>query len=1072
MRAHAAPIAIVALLAAMYLYPISVLPGRFLVSAEDTAVTLWGLCWGARQLVLDPAHLYDGNLFAPHPKSFAYNDASLGDAPFSVPIYWITGSPVVTYNVSLLLVFFLTCAATYALAFDMTRHRGGALFAAVAFGFCSPRSWYMDAMNASSVQWMPLALYCLRRCLAPGARPYRAAIAFAVLAALTAMCSWYSAFMLAVAAPFFVLPEARALRGRTGPLAIGALLAAVLTVPHARPYLWLHEHEPGFVRERKEVAAGSARLSDYLGWDYASTLYRASRRFELDAPFQNGPEPAFPHKLFARPLPFFPGVFVALFALVGLARGTSSRGLRVSLLLLGFAAIVLSLGPSQRWFGRDVTLPYAFLYDHVPGWKGIRWVARFSLLFTLAIALLAASGVAAMVRTAALAGRHRLGQALALGATLATFCEKLTLPLHLTAVPSTPPPVYDFVRALPDDAIFLEIPFSQEGLYTYWAAFHWKRTAGGQSGWAPEEARKLRSAASIFPSRELWERLRASRVRYLIVHYHFLNPPRPGLEAEASASAYFDEVKRYGEDVVYEVRATPREERSFAVVAVNDVYRIEGVEGGRIGGLGRLRTLRAEVERQHPGSLLVHAGDFLFPSLLSRSYKGEQMIDILNLLDGDPERFDEAMIVTFGNHEFEKGKLADAAMLDARIEASQFTWLGSNVAFASGPGGEPLVAAPNLKDHTVIASGGVKVGLFSLTTHVTMPEYVTGFADPISRAREETSTLRGEGAEVVVAVTHQEVAEDVALLKALGSDGPDLILGGHDHEAHAEEVGGRWVLKADADARTATVAIVTPHRGAPPGLDRTLVALGPDRAEDPAVAARVTSWIERHDAEYCKAIGRPPGCLSDRIGYTRTRLGGEEMRIRRFETSLGDWVADRMLDAFKDRGAQIAFVNSGGLRLNQDIPEGSPVTLRHIEELIAFPAPLRLIRIDGRTLQAVLTHSVEDWSGNGWWLQVGGLAFRHHPATSSVSDLTLLGPAARPIAPDEEILAVTVDFLMDPAHGQDGYAMLKPSMVVATGPDLKDVLRAALARAGDAGIAPVVEGRICNDSEAAPCLVR
>ncbi len=240
------------------------------------------------------------------------------------------------------------------------------------------------------------------------------------------------------------------------------------------------------------------------------------------------------------------------------------------------------------------------------------------------------------------------------------------------------------------------------------------------------------------------------------------------------------------------------------------------------------------------------------------------------------------------------------------------------------------------------------------------------------------------------------------------------------------------------------------------------------------MAARVEDWRQRQDREACAALGEVPGCLSVPLGHTRTRLVGEELEIRRFETNLGDWVADQALAAYADRGAQVAFLNSGSLRLNQDVPAGGAVTRRAIEELFPYPGSLRLLRLRGSTLQQVVTRAVQDWTGNGWWLQIAGFAFRHDPDTDSATDLTLLTPAGpRPIDPDEEILAVTGDFLVDPASGQDGYTMLGPDQVVALPgdrPEIKSRVAAALAAAGAAGIAPRVEGRICNRRRPGPCL--
>jgi hypothetical protein len=75
-------------------------------------------------------------------------------------------------------------------------------------------------------------------------------------------------------------------------------------------------------------------------------------------------------------------------------------------------------------------------------------------------------------------------------------------------------------------------------------------------------------------------------------------------------------------------------EREVVVLAINDVYRIEGVEGGQRGGMSLVRALRAQLEQQHHDLLFLHAGDFLFPSLLSKWTSGAHMIEMMNALDG------------------------------------------------------------------------------------------------------------------------------------------------------------------------------------------------------------------------------------------------------------------------------------------------------------------------------------------------------------------------------------------------------------------------------------------------------
>ena len=514
------------------------------------------------------------------------------------------------------------------------------------------------------------------------------------------------------------------------------------------------------------------------------------------------------------------------------------------------------------------------------------------------------------------------------------------------------------------------------------------------------------------------------------------------------------------------------ETRAFTILAVNDVYRIEGVDAGTQGGLARLRTLREELEADGRPVLVLHAGDLLFPSLLSQTYGGAQMIDVLNALDGAPGEVDERMFVVFGNHEFDKDKLADAAMLDERVEASEFTWLGTNVDFAEGEDGRPLVAAENLVETALVDAGGVRIGIFGVTTDMKHPAYVEGFGDPVKTARRATADLRARGADVVVALTHLRISEDVAMLAALGAAGPDLVVGGHEHNAQCQPLPAEdcRVFKADAEARTAGVFRIAVGQGGIVGFDHDLVGLDPSVEEDPAVDALVDDWLVRHDRTYCtETLREPPGCLAEELGTTRTRLVGEELEIRRYETNLGSWIAGRALEAFAAQGAQAAFLNAGSLRLNQDVPADAGVTRRHVEELFPYPADLVLLRLDGATLQEVVSHAVTDWTGNGWWLQVAGLAFRHDPATGTGTGLTLLGPdGPRPVAPDEEILVVTGDFL---AQGNDGYTMLTDApRVEAPAADLKQLVADALRAAGEQGIAPEVEGRICNTERPGPCL--
>ncbi len=307
-----------------------------------------------------------------------------------------------------------------------------------------------------------------------------------------------------------------------------------------------------------------------------------------------------------------------------------------------------------------------------------------------------------------------------------------------------------------------------------------------------------------------------------------------------------------------------RPAREALILSINDTYRVEGLDDGARGGFPRVRSLRRELEKTHPDLLVLHAGDLFFPSLLSRLYQGEQMVDGLNLLDGKANAFDPRFFVTFGNHEFDRGKLADAAIVEARVAESHFTWLAGNVSFVPGADGRPLVAGSNLVPRKIVESGGIKVGLFGLTIDTTVPAYAT-IGDFTAAARRLTAELRAEGAEVVVGLTHLDLDQDTSILRTLGDEGPDLILGGHEHTIQLESVGERWVCKADADAASACVVRITADVSGKVrvGEPEHRPLGGTEPPPDPALECVARHWLALHEQKFCaqgrRAPGLPPG---------------------------------------------------------------------------------------------------------------------------------------------------------------------------------------------------------------------
>ncbi len=510
-------------------------------------------------------------------------------------------------------------------------------------------------------------------------------------------------------------------------------------------------------------------------------------------------------------------------------------------------------------------------------------------------------------------------------------------------------------------------------------------------------------------------------------------------------------------------------EREVVILAINDVYRVEGVDGGQRGGMSLIRALRRQLEQESSDVLVLHAGDFLFPSLLSQQTQGAHMVEMMNALDGAPGVHDPRMVVVFGNHEFDKSKPKHTTLLQARIDESEFDWLGSNIRFSQKDGAS-IESSTNVKMSTIVNSGGIRVGLFGLTTNLKPAHdiaYVDEFLDPLAVAKVQSTMLRKQGAEVVIALTHLSVEKDREILEKLGTRGPDLIIGGHNHQRRHVEINGRWILKADADARTATVAHIRMIKQKPSVsfgyrfLDRDHLT------PDPKVQQQVDLVLKEHEVWFCSQKNEEASCLERLVGETAVSLVGEEVEIRSYETNLGNWVTDQVRAVVPD--ADIAFINAGSLRLNQNIPPG-PITQRYLEELLPYDSDLVRVELDRNQLKAVLERAADGWSGKGNWLQISGLAFQfdpHKAVGNRVAAISLVQDGKVVKLPDRPLQAITYKFLAD---GGDGYDMLKPLKRVSVGGGLKMRLRVIL-EASPEPIQPRVDGRICNldDIGKRPC---
>lgn len=231
--------------------------------------------------------------------------------------------------------------------------------------------------------------------------------------------------------------------------------------------------------------------------------------------------------------------------------------------------------------------------------------------------------------------------------------------------------------------------------------------------------------------------------------------------------------------------AAPQQAPVLTILHFNDDYQLTAVDSGKVGGLDRLTVLVKQYRKESRCTLLLFAGDLISPSVESSVFKGAQLIDGLNLLGVDA--------AAFGNHEFDYGP----AELQKRVAESRFPWLAAN---AFVPPGARLF--PGTRLYVIRDVCGTTVGIFGLVTPETQTASSPGptwFGDPIAVARAMMPILRRNGAQKIIALTHQLIGSDEAMLRAVPEI--DLVIGGHEHEPLTVRVGGRLIAKAGSDAR-------------------------------------------------------------------------------------------------------------------------------------------------------------------------------------------------------------------------------------------------------------------------------
>jgi 5'-nucleotidase / UDP-sugar diphosphatase len=208
-----------------------------------------------------------------------------------------------------------------------------------------------------------------------------------------------------------------------------------------------------------------------------------------------------------------------------------------------------------------------------------------------------------------------------------------------------------------------------------------------------------------------------------------------------------------------------------------------------LGGFARLATLIEEIKahkaQEGEPVILFSAGDFLGGTAFGWLAPDGQAAELSIMQEIGYHA------VTIGNHEYDYGPevLADYLLAAGYPDSHQQTVvLASNT---RPPQGHPLSERDLLRDSAVIElENGITLGIFGLigedAESVASDTGDIEFLDRHQTAQDMIEVLQGSNVDVIVAITHSGLDEDIDL--AQNVSGIDVIVGGHSHTVLTEPV--------------------------------------------------------------------------------------------------------------------------------------------------------------------------------------------------------------------------------------------------------------------------------------------
>jgi len=483
-----------------------------------------------------------------------------------------------------------------------------------------------------------------------------------------------------------------------------------------------------------------------------------------------------------------------------------------------------------------------------------------------------------------------------------------------------------------------------------------------------------------------------------------------------------------------EPKTAPVISSGLTFIHLNDTYRVGKVEDGKKGGFGRVATIVRELKQQGRDVRILHAGDFLFPSLESQLWNGEQMVEAINFLDDIAPLY-----LVPGNHEFD-ARVPDH--LANAIALSRFDWIADNYELKTGI---PEVDSA-LKRGFTIESQGKTIGIFGLMMGArdsgNTRDYVAIESDYVGVAERTIEAFEQAGADMIIGITHLHMWNDREVA-ALRASHPTYMfsVGGHEHEPQHSTLraDSAAIMKGASNARAIWQIDVDFDDSGAPMIATKVLPMDETVEQDPAYFAVQDKWQKKLYEIY--------PFLGATVGQAALPLDAREVVIRNQETSWANFIVDQMRTAFGREPADFAFINTGTIRLDDFVQDD--ILFDDIARSFGFSSYLRYMRLSGAEFREVMEAGYRGkGSSQGYFPAVSGFRVcvdRKRPEFDRIVSLQVPVDGGWAEIDGERLYDIVVPEFLH--RGGDGYKIPQDRPVSKRGSELKYLVLDAILRA-------------------------